>query len=187
MRTSYFCPVVSSIFFYLLSSFFPRLISAVADWMSTILLHMVWPWCEFRMHVWNVLHAAHWKYRMHKWQKIAVWDHRTTLSGYIFTTKACINNQKKLVKQQYLLQMSPQYDELQPTNGWDLLASLGDPRKFKRVSCLGSISAWHSSSRCQPKFAELNRGRHLYLAGRPSRWALAHILVLHKSLFCVSV
>ena len=30
--------------FFLLSSFFiPRLISAVADWMSTILLHMVWP------------------------------------------------------------------------------------------------------------------------------------------------
>jgi len=26
-----------------LSSFFPRLFSAVADWMSTILLHMVWP------------------------------------------------------------------------------------------------------------------------------------------------
>ena len=32
--------------FYLLLSFFllfPRLISAVADWMSTILVHMVWP------------------------------------------------------------------------------------------------------------------------------------------------
>jgi len=27
----------------------PRLISAVADWMSAILPHMVWPWCEFRM------------------------------------------------------------------------------------------------------------------------------------------
>jgi len=26
-----------------------------------------------------------------------------------------------------------------------------------------------------PNFAALNRGRHLYLAGRPSRWALAHI------------
>ena len=25
------------------SSFFPRLISAAADWMSTILPHMVWP------------------------------------------------------------------------------------------------------------------------------------------------
>jgi len=31
-------------FFYLLSSFFPRPISAVAEWMSTIHLHMVWPW-----------------------------------------------------------------------------------------------------------------------------------------------
>jgi len=38
-------------FFYLLLSIFsflPRLISSVADWMSTILLHMVWP-CEFRI------------------------------------------------------------------------------------------------------------------------------------------
>ena len=26
--------------------------------------------------------------------------------------------------------------------------------------------------------AAFNRGRHLYSAGRPSRWALAHILVL---------
>ena len=29
--------------------------------------------------------------------------------------------------------------------------------------------------------AALNRGRHLYLAERPSRWALAHILVKRKS------
>ena len=36
--------------FYLLSFFVPRLISAAADWMSTILPHMVWPYCEFRMH-----------------------------------------------------------------------------------------------------------------------------------------
>ena len=34
------------------------------------------------------------------------WHHRTTLSDYIFGTKACIDNQKKLVKQQYLLHMS---------------------------------------------------------------------------------
>jgi len=38
----------SSSFFYL---FFPALISPAADWMSTILPHMVWPSCEFRMHV----------------------------------------------------------------------------------------------------------------------------------------
>jgi len=32
-----------------------------------------------------------------------------------------------------------------------------------------------SSSGRQPNFAALNRGRHLYSAGGPSRWALAHI------------
>jgi len=35
-----------------------------------------------------------------------------------------------------------------------------------------------SSSGRQPKFAALNRGRHLCSTGQPSRWALAHILVL---------
>jgi len=48
-RPLHFCPVV--FFFFFLSIFFPRLISAVGDWMSTILPHMVWPLCEFRMQV----------------------------------------------------------------------------------------------------------------------------------------
>jgi len=56
-----------------------------------------------------------------------------------------------------------------------LLASLGHPCKFQWVSSLGSVTACHSSSEHQPNFASLNRGRHLYLAGRPSRWALAYI------------
>jgi len=30
-------------------------------------------------------------------QKIAIWDHRTTLSGYIFGTEACIDNRKNLL------------------------------------------------------------------------------------------
>ena len=105
------------------------------------------------------------------------WHHRTTLSGCIFAAKACIDNRKKLVKHRYLLHMSSWYGELRLTNGWDLLASLGHPCKFQRVSLLGSVTAWHSRSGRQPNFAALNRGRHLYLAGRPSRWALAHILV----------
>ena len=33
------------------------------------------------------------------------------------------------------------------------------------------------SSGHQPNFAAFSRGRHLYSAGRPSRWASAHILV----------
>jgi len=78
-------------------SFFciPRLISAAADWMSTILLRMVWPLCEFRMQVWNVLQAARWKCRTQNRQKFAIWNRRTTLSGYIVATKACIDNRKK--------------------------------------------------------------------------------------------
>jgi len=44
-------------------------------------------------------------------------------------------------------------------------------------SYIGSVNARHSSSGCQPNFTTLNRGCHLYSAGPPSRWALAHILV----------
>jgi len=55
---------------------------------------------------------------------------------------------------------------------------LGQPYKFQLV-----IASWQryctvSSSGRQPNFAELNRGRHLCSAGRPSGWALAHILVV---------
>jgi len=39
-------------------------------------------------------------------QKSPSGHHRTTLSGYIFATKAHIDNRKKTSKQQYLLHMS---------------------------------------------------------------------------------
>ena len=101
-------------------------------------------------------------------QKSPPAHHRTTLSGYIFVTEA---------KQQYLCHMSLQYGELRPTDGWDLLASLGHPCKFQQVSRLGSVTTRYSSSGRQSNFAASNRGRHLYSAGWPSRWALAHVLV----------
>jgi len=44
-------------------------------------------------------------------------------------------------------------------------------------SYIGSVTARHSCSERQPNFAEFSRGRHLYSAVRPSRWASAHILV----------
>jgi len=97
MRTLYFCPVVS---FYLLSSFFfiPRLISAAADWMSTIFPHMAWPQCEFRMQVWNVLHAARWKYRMQKWcKKSPSAHHRTICLAISLQLRHIIDNQKSLL------------------------------------------------------------------------------------------
>ena len=125
------------------------------------------------MQVWNALHAARCKYRTQKSrQKSPSRHHRTTFSGYIFATKARIGNRKKTVKQQYLLHMLPQYGELRPTRGWDRFGSLGHPSYFKRLLRLGSITV---SSERQPNFAAVNRGRHLCSAGRPSRWALAHI------------
>jgi len=101
--------------------------------------------------------------------------HPTTLSGYIFATKAHIDNRKKHVKQQYLLHMSLQYGELRCTSGWDRFVSLGHPCKFQRVSRLGSVTTQHSSIGHHPHFVALNRGHHLYSSGRPSRWALAPI------------
>jgi len=38
-------------------------------------------------------------------KKSPFWHHHTNLSGYIFGTKACIDNRKN-VKQQYFLHMS---------------------------------------------------------------------------------
>ena len=52
------------------------------------------------------------------------------------------------------------------------------------LSYIGSVTARHSSSGRQQDFVALSRGHHLYYTGRPSRWALAHILVL--SIFCSS-
>jgi len=81
-----------SLFFFLLS-FFPRLISAVTDWTSTILPHMVWPQCEFRMQVWNVLHAARWKYST---QNIA----KNSPSGIIAQNRRAISSQLRHVYRQ---------------------------------------------------------------------------------------
>jgi len=95
---------------------------------------------------------------------------------------------KKLVKQQYLLYMTPQYGELWPTISWDRFGSLGHPCKFQQVSRLGRVTAQHSSSGRQPNFAVLNRRCHLYSAGRPSRWALAHISSIITAFgFCLSI
>ena len=50
-------------------------------------------------------HGACGSLKMHNAKKSSSVHQRTTLSGYMFATKARIDNRKKLVKQQYLLQM----------------------------------------------------------------------------------
>ena len=60
-----------------------------------------------------------------------------------------------------------------------LLAANTGRKSDAKNGRLGSVTARHSSSGHQPNFAALNRGRHLYSAGQPSRWALAHISSLN--------
>ena len=50
----------------------------------------------------------------------------------------------------------------------------GTPVNFNGFRVLQRYCMASSNGR-QPNFAALNRGRHLYSAGRPLRWALAHI------------
>ena len=54
----------------------------------------------------------------------------------------------------------------------------GTPTNLNGFCVLAALLHGIYSSGRQPNFTALNRGRQLCLAGRPSGWALAHILVL---------
>jgi len=94
------------------------------------------------MHVWNVLHAACWKYRMQKLRKNSLSaHHRTTFLAISSQLRHVSTIGEEFVKQHYLLHASLQYAELRPINGWDVLVSLGHLSKFQWVSCLGFVTA----------------------------------------------
>jgi len=59
----------------------------------------------------------------------------------------------KKFKQQYLLQMFSQYDELRSTNSWRQFGSLGRTSKFQWVLRLGFVTTPTSLNRRQPNFA----------------------------------
>jgi len=87
-----------------------------------------------------VLHAAGCKYSTPKIVKnLPPGHHRTTLSGYIFATKACTDNRKKLVKQQHLLHMSPQYGELGPLAAETGPVVWGNPANFNGFRVLAAL------------------------------------------------
>ena len=102
--------------------------------------------------------------------------YRTRLSGYIFTTKAHIDNRKNLLKGNISSTCPHNMANFCPLTAEIVSLVWGTPANFNGFHVLatllhGTLVAGVS------KTAALNRGRHLYLAGRPSRWALAHILV----------
>jgi len=123
------------------------------------------------------MHAARWKHRTQKSrQKSPSGQNRTALSDYIFATKARIDNRKKIVKQQYVLHMPHNMLYFGPLVAEIDRVVWGTPANFNEFRVLAALLHGICSGR-QPNFAALNRGRHLCSAGRPSRWALAHILV----------
>ena len=82
---------------------------------------------------------------------------------------------KKLVKQQYLLQMSlynmVNFGPLTAEIDWRVWST---PSYFNGYRVLAALV--HGSQVVGiSQTAAFNRGRHLYSAGRPSGWALAHI------------
>jgi len=184
-----------------------------------------------------VLHVSRWKCRIQKIAKNSPsGHHRTTLSGYIFAIKSCIDNRKKLLNSNISSTSPHNMVNFGPLGAEIVLLVWGTPANFNGLRVLvlllqrrpsteanqtlhdvwpavswagtlyihvleflphygilpgatftlrpslalfyfGSVTARHSSSGRQPNFAALKRGRHLYSAGRPSRWASAHILV----------
>ena len=112
--------------------------------------------------------------------------HRTNLSGHIFATKACVDNRKKnLLSSNISATCSHNMVNFGLLTAEICWRVWGTPANFNGFRVLGALLQ---------NFAALNRGRHLCSAGRPSGWALAHILVLallwmmllHKFCQCVN-
>ena len=91
MRALYFAPVVSIFLFF--SS--PILSGRKVDVYHTCTHDVALKW-EFRMRLWNVLHAACWKYRTQKWRKNRHLRTIAQLCWYIFV-RHIMHNRKNLL------------------------------------------------------------------------------------------
>ena len=138
-RPLYFCRVVSSFF-----------LSSSSVFSSPILSHCRLDHVYRTSHTWRGL-SANLRCRSEtccmrlaentRRKKSPSVCHRTTLSGYTFATKACIDNPKKNLLNSNISPTSSQHGELWPTSGWDRFVSLGYPSEFQRVSRLGFVTA----------------------------------------------
>ena len=99
-------------------------------------------------------------------QKSPSGHHSTILSGYIFAIKACIDNRKKIAKQQCIPTSSHNMVNFSPLAAgicwrvWDTPQISTGFASWQRYCT--AFQYWASVKLCA-----LNRGRHLYAAGRP--------------------
>jgi len=155
-------------YFYLLSFFIPRLISAAADWMSTILPHMVWPcanlecrseMCCTRL-AGNTRRKNDAKYRHLR----TIAQHCRAISSQL---RHILTIGKNLLSSNIFPTCSYNMVNFGPLAAEILSLVWGTPTNFNGFRVLAALL--HSQT------AAFNRGRHLYSAGPPSRWALARI------------
>jgi len=120
-----------------------------------------------------------------KSQKSSSGHHRTTLSCYIFATNAYIDNRKKNVLSSNISSTCPHNMVNFGPQAAEIVSLVwGTPGNFNGFRVLaalvhGTLVVGVSQT------AALNRGRHLYSAGRPSRWALAHISSFNSFALCM--
>jgi len=111
-------------------------------------------------------------------KKLPSAHHRTTLSGYMLATEARIDNLKKNLLNSNISPTCPynmvNFGLVTAEICWRVW---GTPANFNRFRFLAALL--HGTLVMGVRqTAALNRGRHLYSARRPSRWALAHILLI---------
>jgi len=183
MRTLYFCPVVSFFFFY--SS--PNL----SRWRLDVYRTSTQPWCGLSANLGCTsetcctrLAGNTGRKKVAKNRSLKMQDAKmtqkspsgqpTTLSGYIFATKARIDNRKNLLNSNTFSTCPRNMAIIGPLATEIVSLVCGTPANFNGFRVLAALL--HGTLVLGvSQTASLNRGRHLYSAGRPSRWALGHI------------
>jgi len=167
-------------FFYFLSSFFlsyffPRLISAVGDWMCAILAHMVWLSASLRCRS----KTCGTRLAANTGRK------KSSKSRHLGTTAQhcrAISSQLRHVSTIGKKLLSINISSTCPHNMVNFcpLAAEIDQVVWGTLQISTGFESWQRYCTAleywaSAHFAALKRERHLYSAWRPSRWALAHI------------
>ena len=146
---------------WFLCYFFPRLISAVRDWISTSLncthgAALVWI-LRCRSETCCTAFAANTGRK-----KSSKNRHVGTIAQICRAISSKLRHVSTIVKNLLSSNISFTCSHhvvyLWPTSGWDRSGSFGHPCKFQRVLRLGSVTARHSRVRRQPNFAALTEG-----------------------------
>jgi len=128
------------------------------------------------MQVWNVLHEARWKCRTQKSPKSR---HLRTMVQLCWAISLQLRHASTIGKKTCLSSNTSSTCPDNMVNFGQLAAEIhpvvwGTPANFNGFRVLAALLHGTLSGH-QPNAAALNRGRHLYSAGRPSRLASAHI------------